>query len=104
MIDDACQKAKDLRLKTIGNQLPQVIEMAGKNNWPPLKTIDHLFELGSKPADETASRCGSVNPNSPRNSPSISLTSAITAHVKNTKPASSTYCPWGFWKTRWTSF
>jgi len=45
MIDDACQKAKGLRLKTIGNQLPQVIETAGENNWPPLKTIDHLFEL-----------------------------------------------------------
>jgi DNA replication protein DnaC len=45
MIDAACQKAKELRLKTIGNQLPQVVEMAGENNWPPLKTIDHLFDL-----------------------------------------------------------
>lgn len=45
MINDACQKAKELRLKTISNQLPQVVEIAGQDNWPPLKTIDHLFEL-----------------------------------------------------------
>ncbi len=45
MIEDACHKAKALRLKTIGNQLPQVIEMGAENNWPPLKTIEHLFEL-----------------------------------------------------------
>ena len=45
MIEDTCEKAKTLRLKTIGNQLPQVIETAGQNNWPALDTIAHLFEL-----------------------------------------------------------
>ena len=45
MIENTCEKAKALRLKTIGNQLLQVMETAGENNWPPLKTIDHLFEL-----------------------------------------------------------
>jgi hypothetical protein len=45
MIEAACEKAKALRLKTIGNQLPQVMETAEESNWPTLKTIDHLFEL-----------------------------------------------------------
>jgi len=45
MIEDTCEKAKTLRLKTISNQLPQVIETAGQNNWPALDTIAHLFEL-----------------------------------------------------------
>ena len=45
MIEATCEKAKALRLKTICNQLPQVMETAGKNNWPTLKTLDHLFEL-----------------------------------------------------------
>ena len=45
MIEHSCEKAKSLRLKTICNQLAQVMQMAGQNNWPPLKTIDHLFEL-----------------------------------------------------------
>ena len=45
MIEDTCEKAKALRLKTIANQLPEVMQMAAGNNWPPLKTIDHLFEL-----------------------------------------------------------
>ena len=45
MIDAACEKSKALRLKTIGNQLPQVMQTAGENNWPTLKTLDHLFEL-----------------------------------------------------------
>jgi DNA replication protein DnaC len=45
MIEATCEKAKALRLKTICNQLPQVMETAGKNNWPALKTLDHLFEL-----------------------------------------------------------
>jgi DNA replication protein DnaC len=45
MIDDTCEKAKALRLKTIANQLPQVMQMAAENNWSPLETIDHLFEI-----------------------------------------------------------
>jgi hypothetical protein len=37
--------AEALRLKTTGNQLPQVMQTDGENNWPTLKTLDHLFEL-----------------------------------------------------------
>ena len=44
-MDEICEKAKTLRLKTIAEQLPQVMDMAGKNNWPCLKTIAHLFDL-----------------------------------------------------------
>jgi DNA replication protein DnaC len=45
MIDDVCQKAKMLRLKTIAEQLPQITEPVSANNWPWLKAIAHLFDL-----------------------------------------------------------
>lgn len=45
MLEDVCEKAKALRLKTICEQLPQVMEMAAKNNWPCLQTLAHLFDL-----------------------------------------------------------
>jgi len=44
-MEDVCNKAKALRLKTICEQLPQIMDLAGKNNWPCLKTIAHLFDL-----------------------------------------------------------
>jgi DNA replication protein DnaC len=45
MIEDVCEKAKALRLKTISQQLPQIMEMAGERNWPCLKTIGHMFDI-----------------------------------------------------------
>lgn len=45
MIEEICEKAGALRLKTIAYEFPQIIEMAGKNNWPCSKTICHLFDL-----------------------------------------------------------
>lgn len=45
MMQAICEKAKALRLKTIGEQLPQIMDLAGKNNWPCLKTVAHLFDL-----------------------------------------------------------
>jgi DNA replication protein DnaC len=45
MIDKVIEKCKALRLKTIAQNLAQVIEMASHQNWSPLETIDHLFEL-----------------------------------------------------------
>jgi len=40
-----CEKAKTLRLKTIAEQLPQIMNLAGEKNWPGLKTIAHMFDL-----------------------------------------------------------
>lgn len=45
MLEDVREKAKALRLKTICEQLPQVMELAGQNNWPCLETLAHLFDL-----------------------------------------------------------
>jgi DNA replication protein DnaC len=45
MIDKVIEKCKALRLKTIAQNLAEVIEMASHQNWSPLETIDHLFEL-----------------------------------------------------------
>jgi len=45
MIEDICEKAHALRLKTIGKQLPPIMDLAGENNWPCLKTLAHLFNL-----------------------------------------------------------
>jgi DNA replication protein DnaC len=45
MLEDVCEKAKALRLKTICEQLPQVMDLAEKNNWPCLETLAHLFDL-----------------------------------------------------------
>jgi DNA replication protein DnaC len=45
MIDNVIEKCKTLRLKTIAQNLAQVIEMATEKNWSPLETIDQLFDL-----------------------------------------------------------
>jgi DNA replication protein DnaC len=45
MIEDLCDKAKILRLKTIASQLPQIMELAGERNWPCTQTIAHMFDL-----------------------------------------------------------
>jgi DNA replication protein DnaC len=45
MIEDICEKAKALRLKTISEQLPQIIDLAAENNWSSLKSIAHLFDV-----------------------------------------------------------
>lgn len=45
MMEEICEKAKALRLKTIGEQLPQIMDLAGENNWPCLKTIEQLLDL-----------------------------------------------------------
>jgi DNA replication protein DnaC len=45
MIEDVREKAKSLRLKTIGEQLPQIMEQAGESNRPCLEIIAHLFDL-----------------------------------------------------------
>ena len=45
MMEGLCDKAKTLRLKTITNQLPQIMELAGKSNWPCTQTIAHMFDL-----------------------------------------------------------
>ena len=45
MMQEICEKANLLRLKIIGEQLPQIMDMAGKKNWPCLKTMAHLFDL-----------------------------------------------------------
>jgi DNA replication protein DnaC len=39
------RKGKTLRLKTIADQLPPIVETAESNNWPFSKTIAHLFDL-----------------------------------------------------------
>jgi len=45
MIEDVRDKAKSLRLKTIAEHLPQIMEQAGENNQPCLETIAQLFDL-----------------------------------------------------------
>jgi DNA replication protein DnaC len=45
MMDEICEKAKALRLKTIAEQLPLILETAEDNSWPFSKTIAHLFDL-----------------------------------------------------------
>lgn len=45
MIDKVIEKCKTLRLKTIAQNLAEVIEMATEKNWSPLETIDQLFDL-----------------------------------------------------------
>ena len=45
MIEQIREKAKTLRLKTMADQLPPIVETAEHNNWPFSKTIDHLFDL-----------------------------------------------------------
>ncbi len=45
MIEDVREKAKSLRLKTIAEHLPQIMEQAGENNQPCLETIAQLFDL-----------------------------------------------------------
>jgi DNA replication protein DnaC len=45
MIEKVIEKCKALRLKATAQNLAQVIELATNQNWAPLETIDHLFEL-----------------------------------------------------------
>ena len=45
MIEKIIEKCKALRLKETAQNLPQAIELATNQNWAPLETIDHLFEL-----------------------------------------------------------
>ncbi len=45
MIENVLEKTKKLRLKTIREQLPQVLEMADEKNWSCLETISYLFDL-----------------------------------------------------------
>lgn len=45
MIESVIEKCKALRLKTCAENIEMVIKMAAEKNWPPLKIIDHLFEL-----------------------------------------------------------
>ncbi len=45
MIETVLEKAKQLKLKAICQNLPQIIEQATEKNWSALETIDHLFEL-----------------------------------------------------------
>lgn len=45
MMEKVIEKGKSLRLNAILRHLPQVIEQADRENWSPLKTIDHLFDL-----------------------------------------------------------
>ena len=45
MMDNVIEKCKRLKLKTITENLAQVIEMATEKNWSPLETIDYLFDL-----------------------------------------------------------
>ena len=69
-MEEICEKAKTLRLKTIAEQLPQIMDLAAEKNWPCLKTIAHLFDL------EIETR---------RQSTSLILTTTVPG--KNRKPA-----------------
>ena len=58
MIKDTVAKAEELRLKTIGENLAQAIEIAARKNWSCLQAIDHLFalELENRKQGRIASR------------------------------------------------
>ena len=45
MIDQLIEKCKLLRLKACAQNLQSVLEMAAHKNWPPLKVLEHLFDL-----------------------------------------------------------
>jgi len=45
MIENVLEKAKQLKLKAICQNLPEVIQQATTKNWSALETIEHLFEL-----------------------------------------------------------
>ena len=45
MIDDIVNKCKELRLKTCGENIEDVVAFGSKENWPSLKVIGHLFDL-----------------------------------------------------------
>lgn len=45
MIKNIIEKCKDLRLKACSENIEQVINLATKENWPPVKIIGHLFDL-----------------------------------------------------------
>ena len=45
MIENVLEKCKQLKLKAICQNLPEVIQQTTEKNWSALETIDHLFEL-----------------------------------------------------------
>ena len=45
MIDEVIDKCNQLRLKTCGQNIAQVIEMVSQKNWSALKTVAYLFDL-----------------------------------------------------------
>ncbi len=45
MIKDVIDKCKELRLKACSENIEGVIELASQQNWPSLKTIEHLLDL-----------------------------------------------------------
>ena len=45
MIETVIEKCKQLRLKACSQNLFEVIEQSTKQNWSPLETISHLFDL-----------------------------------------------------------
>ena len=45
MIELVSAKAKQLRLKTISELLPQVIDTTAQKNWSLIETIGHLFDI-----------------------------------------------------------
>jgi DNA replication protein DnaC len=45
MIDQLIEKCKLLRLKACAENLQSALEMAAQKNWPPLKVLEHLFDL-----------------------------------------------------------
>lgn len=45
MIEETIGRCKELRLKVCSENIRQVMELAERENWPPLKIIGYLFEL-----------------------------------------------------------
>ena len=45
MIELVSAKAKQLRLKTISELLPQVIDTTAQKNWSHIETIGYLFDI-----------------------------------------------------------
>lgn len=45
MIESVQEKLKQLKMKTLSNNLPQVLKMADEKNWSFLETFDHLADI-----------------------------------------------------------
>jgi hypothetical protein len=85
MIEKIVEQCKQLRLKTVMQNLEQVLEQANAQNWPYSKTIEHLLDMELEQRRQSRIALRFKQSTCLKNQPWISLTLIITVHARDRK-------------------